>query len=123
MGSIRGGYHISSKPIPAALRFPYPTAPRHFLLPLLILQKAESSAHALGHSSCEWKHPAQSAHRHALRRDQDELPADRTPSRLNHHGHTRRAVDVVHEYVELVETPDGTAHGFPDGKQQTDGRK
>lgn len=58
---------------------------------------------------------------HTLRRDQNELPPHRPPSSLNHHSHARGAVDGVHENVELIETADRTAHGFPDGKQQADG--
>ena len=58
---------------------------------------------------------------HALRRDQNKLPAHTPPRRLNHHTHTLRAIDRVHEYVKLVQTTDGTAHGLPDSEQQADG--
>lgn len=58
---------------------------------------------------------------HALRRDQNELPAHRPPSNLDQHAHAGGAVDRVHEDVELVEAADRAAHGLPDGEQQTDG--
>ena len=57
---------------------------------------------------------------HALRRDQNELPAHTPPRRLDHHTHTLRAVDRVHENVKLVQAADGAAHGLPDGEQQAD---
>jgi hypothetical protein len=57
---------------------------------------------------------------HALRRDQNELPAHGPPRSLNHHAHAGSAVDRVHENIELVQTADGAAHGFPDRKQQAD---
>jgi len=53
---------------------------------------------------------------HALRRDQDELPANRPPGNLDQHAHACGAVDRVHEDVELVEAADRAAHGLPDGE-------
>jgi hypothetical protein len=36
---------------------------------------------------------------HALRRDEDELPADGPPGRLYHHAHANVTIDVVHEDI------------------------
>ena len=58
---------------------------------------------------------------HRLGRDENELAADGATRGLDHHGHAGGAVDAVHEDVELVETADGRAHGFPDAQEQTDG--
>jgi hypothetical protein len=57
---------------------------------------------------------------HTLRRDQNKLPANTPPRRLNHHTHTLRAIHRIHKNVELVQTADGAAHGLPDRQQQTD---
>ena len=51
---------------------------------------------------------------HALRRDEDKLPAHTPPGRLDHHRHTRRAIHTVHEDIKFVQTADGRTHGFPD---------
>jgi len=58
---------------------------------------------------------------HALRRDQNKLPAHTASCGLNHHTHTLRAIHRIHENVKLVQTADGAAHGLPDRQQQTDG--
>jgi hypothetical protein len=58
---------------------------------------------------------------HSLRRDQDKLLANRASSRLDHHGHTRAAVDRVHEDVEFIQTADRASDGFPNTQQKTNG--
>lgn len=60
---------------------------------------------------------------HSLRRNENELPAHGAPGRLNHHAHTRGAVDAVHENVELIEAADWRAHSLPDTEQETDRRE
>ena len=60
---------------------------------------------------------------HRLRRNQDELLAHRTSSRLNHHSHTDLPIDRIHEDVKFIETANRRAHCIPQRKQQADGRK
>jgi hypothetical protein len=59
---------------------------------------------------------------HRLRRNEDELAADRTSCSLNDHVHTPLTVDAVHEDVEFVKAADRRAHGVPKREQQTHGR-
>lgn len=60
---------------------------------------------------------------HALRRNENELPPDRSPRSLDHQPHTLRPVDAVHEDVEFIQAPDRRAHRFPDAEKQTNSRE
>jgi len=59
--------------------------------------------------------------RHALRSDENELPAHTSSRSLNHHFHADIAIDIIHENVELVQAPDGRSHGLPKREEQTNG--
>lgn len=93
----------------------------------LILQKGQLldlETNAINHDLLVNLHVVtQSDIAHGLRRDQDELPAHSTPSRLNHHGHALCTVDAVHEDIKLIQAADRRTHGFPDTEQQADGRE
>lgn len=58
--------------------------------------------------------------RHALRRNEDELPRHTSACSLDHHLHANIAIHIIHEDVKFVKAADRRSHGFPEREKKAD---